>query len=482
MQSPSQVQEPHGKEKLRVGRLLRRQDRNEPPMCSFPEHGEAVMQSDDTNGGLFSRDRFQGRIGQSLSRIKFVLIDAVLINLGFLISFLIRYGTPYPEYTFPSYKSSEVFLTVIFIGALSYFGVYKSRFRSSWDLYKRVSRGMFIGTLLSVSFIYVFRTSWGSFPTTVFTLAFFVNMGLVFAVKRRLLKARKRIKKNVVIIGEGDIDDVVLEKAIVEKRKIDEIEELVKYADIDEIVICEKIQKERDLNLLMYLVHKLKIDVFFSPSCYMGLLNETINGGNSFHFFATFFGKRSDSEEFSMRMLDVAGSLSLLFLSFPLMILASILIKLTSPGPVLYKQQRIGKDGKVFTLYKFRTMVKDAEKIFGPVWATRDDQRVTSFGRILRQTRFDEIPQLLNVLKGQMSLVGPRPERPHFVKQHKALRELRLAVKPGITGLAQIRNFYDLNPDRKIKYDYLYIQRRSFLLNVYILAKTIPIVLYRKGW
>jgi len=411
-----------------------------------------------------------------------MLIDAVLINLGFLISFLIRYGTPYPEYTFPSYKNSMVFLTVIFISALSYFRVYKSRFRSSWDLFKRVFKSLFIGTLLSISFIYVFRTNWGSFPTTVFVLTFFVNMALVFAVKRRLLKARRRSKKNIVIIGNGDIDDVVLEKAIVERRNIEEIEELVGYADIDEIVICEKIQNERDLNLLMYLVHKLKIDVFFSPCCYMGLLNETINGGNSFHFFATFFGKRSDSEEFLIRMLDIAGSLSLLFLSAPLMILASILIKITSPGSVLYKQQRTGKDGKVFTLYKFRTMVQDAEKIFGPVWATPDDPRVTRIGRILRQTRFDEFPQLLNVLRGQMSLVGPRPERPHFVRQHKALRELRLAVKPGITGLAQIRNSYDLNPHRKIKYDYLYIQRRSFLLNVYILLKTIPIVLHRTGW
>ena len=99
-----------------------------------------------------------------------------------------------------------------------------------------------------------------------------------------------------------------------------------------------------------------------------------------------------------------------------------------------------------------------------------------------RLTRLDELPQLLNVLRGDMSLVGPRPERPHFVKRHKALRELRLAVKPGITGLAQVRNSYDLVPKHKIKYDYLYIQRRSLLLNLYILMRTIPIVLSGKGW
>jgi lipopolysaccharide/colanic/teichoic acid biosynthesis glycosyltransferase len=159
-----------------------------------------------------------------------------------------------------------------------------------------------------------------------------------------------------------------------------------------------------------------------------------------------------------------------------------VLIKISSAGPVFYKQQRVGKDGKVFTLYKFRTMVKDAEKELGPVLASRDDPRVTRVGRILRATRFDELPQLLNVLRGDMSLVGPRPERPHFVRQHKALHELRLAVKPGLTGLAQIRSFYDLKPKHKIKYDYLYIQKRSFLLNLYILFLTIPAVLSRKGW
>jgi len=155
---------------------------------------------------------------------------------------------------------------------------------------------------------------------------------------------------------------------------------------------------------------------------------------------------------------------------------------MTSRGPIFYKQQRVGKDGRLFTLYKFRTMVQDAEKEVGPVLASRNDPRVTKIGRLLRRTRLDELPQLLNVLRGDMSLVGPRPERPHFVKQHKALHELRLAVKPGLTGLAQIRSFYNLEPKHKIKYDYLYIQRRSLLLNLYILVLTIPTIFSRKGW
>jgi lipopolysaccharide/colanic/teichoic acid biosynthesis glycosyltransferase len=183
-----------------------------------------------------------------------------------------------------------------------------------------------------------------------------------------------------------------------------------------------------------------------------------------------------------MRGLDVLGSLVILFISSPIAVLSSLLIKSTSSGPVLYKQKRVGKNGKVFTLYKFRTMVKEAEKNVGPILASRDDPRITKAGKLLRTTRLDELPQLFNVLRGDMSLVGPRPERPHFVKLHKSLRELRLTVRPGITGLAQIRNFYDLKPKHKIKYDYLYIQQRSLLLNLYTIAKTIPVIFSKKGW
>ena len=126
-------------------------------------------------------------------------------------------------------------------------------------------------------------------------------------------------------------------------------------------------------------------------------------------------------------------------------------------------------------------MIDDAENQVGPVLACENDPRVTKVGRFLRDTRLDEFPQLINVLLGQMSLVGPRPERPYFVKRHKAMMEIRLAVRPGLTGLAQVRSAYDLHPRHKIKYDYLYIQQRSLLLNFYILAKTASVMVLKKG-
>jgi lipopolysaccharide/colanic/teichoic acid biosynthesis glycosyltransferase len=188
------------------------------------------------------------------------------------------------------------------------------------------------------------------------------------------------------------------------------------------------------------------------------------------------------SGEFLIRLLDIVGSLIILVLALPVMIVAGVLIKVTSAGPVFYKQERVGQGGRLFTLYKFRTMIDNAEKQVGPVWAAPDDHRVTPVGRILRRMRLDELPQLLNILWGDMSLVGPRPERPFFVERHKALQGVRLAVKPGLTGLAQVRSYYNLKPAHKVRYDYLYIQNRSLLLNISILLQTIPVLFAKKGW
>jgi len=413
-------------------------------------------------------------------QILLLILNAILINVGFLASFFVRYGTEIPEVTFPPYKKSFVFLTLIYMLVLSVFGVYNSRFKSSWELFKKVFSGLFLGTLLSVAFVYVFRVNWGAFPTSVFALSFFINLVLIFKVNQFILKAKKKIRKKVVVIGEGQADDLVGGRADIER--VDEIEELIRHTDIDEIIISQRIQNAKTLNLLAYFMRKFKVDIIFSPSVYMTLLPERINGENSVDFLSTSLGRKRDVEEFLIRSLDVIGSIFILVVSMPAMVLISLLIRISSAGPVLYKQQRVGKDGKIFTLYKFRTMVIDAEKAIGPVWASKDDPRVTKVGKVLRQSRLDELPQLFNVLLGDMSLVGPRPERPHFVKLHKSLREMRLTVKPGLTGLAQIRSFYDLKPRHKIKYDYLYIQRRSLLLNLYILTQTVPAIFSRKGW
>ena len=366
--------------------------------------------------------------------------------------------------------------------SLTFLGVYKKRFKSSWELIQKVFWGVFMGTLMSVAFVYVFRKMWGKFPSSIFVISFFVNVLVVFKVNQFILKRKRRIKKRVIVIGDGKVDNIINKKAVVERKRVEDIEALTKYEYIHEIIISEKISIKENLNLLLYIAQKHKAQIFFSSNIYLTMLLEKMNGENNLSFLATFIGRQSDLDEFLIRLSDIVGSIVLLLLFSPLLLLISLLIKMSSPGPVLYKQKRVGKDGKIFILYKFRTMIKDAEKMLGPVLARQDDPRITPIGKFLRPSRLDELPQLFNVLRGDMSLVGPRPEREYFVKRHKALREIRLAVKPGVTGLAQVRSFYDLKPTHKIKYDYLYIQRRSLALNLYILLQTVPVVFSKKGW
>ena len=187
------------------------------------------------------------------------------------------------------------------------------------------------------------------------------------------------------------------------------------------------------------------------------------------------------------RLLSILLSVILLILSFPIALIAMLLIKLDSPGPIFHRQDRVGQNGKVFSLWKFRSMQANAERDTGPVWSKPGDCRVTRVGKFLRRTRLDELPQLVNVLLGDMSLVGPRPERPHFVKELSSMipfYHLRHTVKPGVTGWAQINYEYG-NSVRdvveKLQYDLFYIKHMSWLLDTVIVFQTIKTVLVRKG-
>jgi exopolysaccharide biosynthesis polyprenyl glycosylphosphotransferase len=193
---------------------------------------------------------------------------------------------------------------------------------------------------------------------------------------------------------------------------------------------------------------------------------------------------REDLAFLIKEIVDVGLAMALLLLSFPILGAAALSIKLTSPGPALYRQRRVGRDGKEFIMYKLRTMVDRAEAETGPVLAGPADERITRVGRLLRVTRIDEIPQLLNVLNGTMSLVGPRPERPEFVSEF--LQTIpgyaeRLQVKPGLTGLAQVNGEYHTSPEYKLKYDLAYIYNYSLWLDIRILTETVKVMLTRRG-
>ena len=190
---------------------------------------------------------------------------------------------------------------------------------------------------------------------------------------------------------------------------------------------------------------------------------------------------------FLKHIFDVAFALAVILLTAPLLALISIAIKLTSPGPVFLRQERIGQQGKPFTLLKFRSMRENAELETGPVWAQKNDRRVTSIGRFLRRFHLDELPQAFNVLRGDLTFVGPRPERPYFVevlKQRIPYYSLRHCVQPGVTGWAQVNYGYGASIEdayEKLQYDLYYIKNMSLTLEVKILLKTLGRVFWGQG-
>jgi exopolysaccharide biosynthesis polyprenyl glycosylphosphotransferase len=187
------------------------------------------------------------------------------------------------------------------------------------------------------------------------------------------------------------------------------------------------------------------------------------------------------------RFMDITVASAVLLCGLPFWLIVAAAIKLNSPGPAVYSQVRVGQNGRNFTMLKFRSMFQDAEKHSGPAWATEKDPRITPVGRFIRKTRLDEIPQFFNVLKGEMSLVGPRPERPYFVEQLK--KEIpwyvrRIKMKPGVTGWAQVKHKYDASIEdvkQKVLYDLYYFENMSIMLDIKIILRTFLVVFTGKG-
>ncbi|ACK60908.1 exopolysaccharide biosynthesis polyprenyl glycosylphosphotransferase [Bacillus cereus] len=183
------------------------------------------------------------------------------------------------------------------------------------------------------------------------------------------------------------------------------------------------------------------------------------------------------------RIVESIMAICGIFILSPVLIIISILIKIDSKGPIIYSQERLGVNGKRFRVLKFRSMVVDAEK-GGPQWATKDDNRITKFGHFIRKTRIDELPQLLNILRGDMGIIGPRPERPIFTEKFSEeipnFRD-RLVIRPGLTGWAQVNGGYDITPREKFELDMYYIKNMSVLLDMKILVKTIKVVITGEG-
>jgi len=293
------------------------------------------------------------------------------------------------------------------------------------------------------------------------------------------------------IVGFVGTDAELLGKSLINPRVIgmtEELDDIVKREHIDRIVVAMGERRgQLPTNKL------LKLSLAGQVSIEEGLaFYERVTGRVSLNMLRpswlifTGRGRQAKLAEFSRSFVHWLIALIGAILSLPIVAITAALVKLESRGPVFYKQERVGKNGRTFVLMKFRSMRVDAETD-GPVWATKGDVRTTRIGRVIRKIRVDEIPQFWNILRGEMSFVGPRPERPHFVAQlaeEIPFYEQRHLIAPGLTGWAQIKYPYGASIEdarQKLQYDLFYIKNQSLILDAIIMFETIKIILFGRG-
>lgn len=444
-----------------------------------------------------------------------LVADLIAINVGLLFSYWLRFysGLMPVVYGIPSIKSyinTLPIISVILLFIMRSYGLYTMKARLSIvDEFFLIIKSMTVGfvILMAATFIYrEFSYSRGALVISWFSLIVFMAI-CRFLINRLRFFARKTSKdiRNLLIIGTGNTASKLIrhisndphwdykicgivsieptqEKEILDipvLGSLDDISNVLSHRDINEVILTASSLPRHKVFDLIVECEKGMIN-FKLVADLLGMVTSRVDMRN-IDGIPLLSLKESPLAEwhnrFVKRLMDIVVSLLCLILLSPLYLIMAVLVKLSSLGPIHYMQKRIGEDGKRFAILKFRTMKDKAEKGIGPVWAKKDDPRRTKIGAFLRRHNLDELPQLINVLKGEMSLVGPRPERPRFVgkfKENIPRYMSRHKIKSGMTGWAQVSGLRgNTSIEERTKYDIYYMENWSLLLDIKILFMSI---------
>lgn len=452
-------------------------------------------------------------------KIFLFISDFIFINLAWVIYYYIRVDSGWIVYANPpSFLMPLIVIFFYWIIIFLFTGLYQHWFvRSRFDEFVSVVKSVSIGCLILFFTIfiddsvnnaaiisrYIILIYWG-------LLIICVGTGRVLVRSFQMNLLAKGIGlKNTLIVGNGrraiELNEMVASfpqlgfrikgYVSIDETSINEtlgditsISEIIKNYDITEILIALEDNQKSKLMEIIQICSIKKVTLRILPDMYeivSGLVKTNqIYGVPLIEVTPDIM---TPTSKLIKRIFDFFISLTIILILSPILILIYVIIKFSSKGPVFYKQIRVGKEGKEFNIYKFRSMILESEKS-GPIWASgKDDPRVTKIGKFIRKTHLDELPQFINVLKNDMSIVGPRPERPFFVE--KLMQEIpyyykRLSVKPGITGWAQVKHTYDSSLEDvkiKLKYDFYYIENMSLKLDFKIMIITVLNVVLMKG-
>jgi len=441
-----------------------------------------------------------------------LLLDAVFVNAGVVAAFVLRFGGELPQFNFAAYVGLWPLITAVYLASGYVYGLYEpERTESTWEIVRAVAQSVALGTILTAAIAFFAGPRFFSFSRLVIIIAGAAQLVLLVGWRMTLLRFAgiRWPEQRILIVGTTELACELA--AELERRSgwgyrvvgmvrrdaaeapascdvpilgdASEVTAIVARERIDRVIIASPVAL-RELVEDMALSSESDVRVEVIPELYeifIGTVDSTISDIPLMELTrpATPGWFRA-----TKRLLDIALALVLLVLASPVLLLSALGILLTMGWPVFFRQERTGRDMHPFGVLKFRTMVRDAEALSGPVLADEDDPRVTPLGRLLRRYRIDELPQLANILLGQMSFVGPRPERPYFVEQYvhqiPGYRE-RFKVKPGVTGLAQVSGGYATTPERKLKFDLIYMYHQNLLMDMQILVETVRVVLTGRG-
>lgn len=433
-----------------------------------------------------------------LFKAAFNLLLIVVVNLGFAAAFGILLSLnllAQPDQNFQSYLISAPFISIAAFLIADFLQMTRFYLKSMLDITTQAFKFTFLEVLIASTFAFFLRAF--SFPRSVLLLGsavifiFAVLWGWIGLYISRFLYSSGRM----VIIGNTLPEAVGIANKISSRLlKLDiEVGDIVTCEDMDslyttlsqfhEVLICPDVPKDIKADLVLFCTDNNQV-VFMIPQFYeLTLVNTRMVQFDDTLAFMVDQLSLTYEQRLVKRIFDIIVSFIGIIITSPIMALAWLLVKLTSKGQGLYRQERVTIENKSYNIYKFRTMHIDAESETGPVISGKQDPRVTLVGRILRRSKIDELPQLFNVLAGDMSIVGPRSERPFFVEQF--VKEIpgyqqRFKVKAGITGYAQVAGSYDTSPDDKLRYDLLYIKNYSILLDIKLILETVRAILTPK--
>lgn len=448
------------------------------------------------------------------------VVDTLAIEAAFLLSYWLRFASPLTTVVpvtkgFPpveAYLLGSVFVVPVWLWLLARRGMYASRRNLYFsDEFFALVRLIFVGMLVVMAAAFFYRTF--SYSRLVFGLLAVTSVLTMSIGRWSMLRfeqwwyRRGHDLQRVVVAGSGAIaqrlvaslrhnpglgyqivgvvtaDGVPAVEGITRLGSIDDVPRLVVEHEIDIVLLAFGETDHATVNRLVRSCDGLNVELMMVPDLVELLTSRVrVREIDGMPFLRIKGVALSPFDAFVKRTFDLVAATAILILISPVFLLLALLVKLTSRGPVFYAQERIGLDGIPFHVLKFRSMRADAERSTGPVWASKNDPRTTPIGKFLRRFSLDELPQLINVIRGDMSLVGPRPERPHFVEQFR--REIpkyleRHRVRTGMTGWAQVNGLRGNAPiEERTRFDIYYVENWSLVFDLKIIAKTIRAVLF----